>query len=86
MANLNPGEAPQLVAQGLIRSGSADNDAKRMLFVILEENPEPSSLLRIYGQAAVRGLLTTVDRKDVWMYPGVLEYVSRHREVLEGGI
>ena len=80
MATLNPGEVPQLVAQGLIRSGSADNDAKRMLFVILEENPEPSSLLRVFGQTAVRGLLTKMDRKDavdVSRRPRVRQQTSR---------
>lgn len=84
--SVNPGETPLLVARELIRSGSKTNDAKRILFVILEENPEPSSLLRVHGKTAVRDLLTKMEQKDVWMYPGVLDYINRHREVLEGAI
>jgi hypothetical protein len=87
IGSVNPGETtPHLVARELIRSGSKTNDAKRILFVIVEENPKPSSLLRVHGQTAVRVLLTKMEQKDVWIYPGVLDYINRHREVLEGAI
>jgi hypothetical protein len=60
--DLNGG--PQLVARTLLRSGSSVNDLKRLMFVILEENPKPSSLVSQYGMDAVMRLLTRAEKAD----------------------
>lgn len=71
-----------LVAHQLMKSGSAANDFKRLLFVILEEKPEPSSVLIEHGKAAVRRLLTEGQKKE-FLYPAIRAYIRRHQNVLE---
>ena len=74
---------PQLVARTLLRSGSHVNDLKRLMYVILEENPEPSSLIGRHGKDTVRRLLDRVDKAETWVYPRIREYVAEHRSVLK---
>ena len=73
----------QLVARTLLRSGSNVNDLKRLMYVILEENPEPSSLIGRHGKDTVRRLLDRVDKAETWVYPRIREYVAEHRSVLK---
>ena len=63
--------SPQLVARTLLRSGSSVNDLKRLMFVIVEENPKPSSLISQYGKDTVRRLLTRVEKAEGYVYPRI---------------
>ncbi|HSP89842.1 MAG TPA: hypothetical protein VLN08_02990 [Vicinamibacterales bacterium] len=53
------------------------------MYVILEENPEPSSLIGRHGKDTVRRLLDRVDKAETWVYPRIREYVAEHRSVLK---
>ena len=74
--------SPQLVARTLLRSGSSVNDLKRLMFVIVEENPKPSSLISQYGKDTVRRLLTRVEKAEGYVYPRIRDYVAEHLSVL----
>ena len=74
---------PQLVARTLLRSGSHVNDLKRLMFAILEENSNPSSLISQYGMDTVRRLLTRVEKAEGYVYPRIREYVAEHWSALK---
>ena len=73
---------PCLVAHQLVKSGSEKNEFKRLLFVILEEEPDPAPVLAKYGNSLVRHLLTE-GLKEGWGYPGIREWIRLHRHILE---
>ncbi|MDE2141158.1 MAG: hypothetical protein KGJ84_01930 [Elusimicrobia bacterium] len=72
----------RLTADKLVSSGSNDNDFKRLLFSVLAEDPDPSYILAVHGQIAVRLLLTECAR-DGWVYPEIRDWVDLHRRILE---
>ena len=74
---------PQLVARTLLRSRSSVNDLKRLMLVIVQENPKPSSLISRYGKDTVRRLLIRVERAEGCVFPRIREYIAEHRSVLK---
>ena len=79
---LGDDKTPYLVAHRLIRSGSDVNDFKRLLFDILEEKPDPFSVVMKHSKVAVRRLLTEGYQARL-LYSGVREWISLHQQVLE---
>lgn len=74
---------PELVALKLLHSGSKVNDLKRLMFVILADNPNPSLLINQLGKNTVRLLLTESEKIETCIYPGIRQYVEEHRRILE---
>jgi hypothetical protein len=83
--HLEPGDVSCLFANSLVKSGSEVNDYKRLLFDVLENEPDPISLAANHGKPAVKRLLIESENGELF-YPGIREYVCRYRHVIEGSV
>jgi len=77
--NINNSPEATFIATELIKSGSQQNDIKRMLYDILQNNPKPKHIFENYDKSVIEYLFND----NLMKYPDLINWIEKYRSSIQ---